>query len=390
MTQSASATRPPVNWPTSIFIVATTIGALLWPLYAYFYGVTAGEIVLALVYYSISGMSITVGYHRLVAHRSFQCRPWLKTVLLVTGSAAWQGSALEWADDHVRHHANIDTELDPYNIKKGFFHAHVGWLFTKRDIVVEESPGFLTSDPLIMWQHRHYLPLAIVTSFVVPLAIAGIGGLFLAGVVRLVAVHHSTWLINSWAHTGSNRPYNPSVSAVDNWFLAFFTFGEGYHNYHHAFPGDYRNGVAKYAWDPSKWTIWLLSRTGVVWGLRRISPTVQWSRRVDTLVTAEARTVSFKAVMAARAGLEARIRRTETRIHRMSARIKDLQLPSSVELAELRRRVSDAVADWKAKRGDKDLLRIKRAQELVEHLAAYRELLARVIDHQNRVGMIPA
>jgi stearoyl-CoA desaturase (delta-9 desaturase) len=359
--------------------------------YAYFFGVTTAEMALAFAYYAVSGMSITVGYHRLIAHRSFRCRRSLRALLLITGSSAWQGSALEWATEHVRHHANIDTESDPYNIKKGFWHAHVGWLFRKRDVGLEDAPAFLVSDPLIVLQHRYYVPLAVVTSFVIPFALAGIGGLFLAGVVRLVAVHHSTWLINSWAHTGRRRPYNPLISAVDNWFLAFFTFGEGFHNYHHAFPGDYRNGVAKLAWDPSKWVIWLFSRTGLAWGLRRISPTLQWRREIDTLVSGyETRAASFKAVMSARARLESTIRKTETRIHKLSARIHELQISSALELSELRAQMSAAIADWKTRHGDSNFPRVKRAQELVEHLAAYRELRARLIAYQSRLGMVPA
>lgn len=245
--------RSPLSWPTILFLAATTVAAGLWPVYAYFYGVTAGEAALAVSYFVLSGLSITVGYHRLIAHRAFACQSWLKFLLLVFGSAAWQGSALSWSADHIRHHAYTDTGRDPYNIKEGFLHAHVGWLFRREH--PSAIPENLKADRLLVWQDRWYLPLAIVVSFVVPFLVAGTGGFLLAGVVRLVVGHHATWFVNSWAHVGGNRPYDPRVSAADSWIVSLFTFGEGFHNYHHAFPTDYRNGVSPLAWDPSKWLI---------------------------------------------------------------------------------------------------------------------------------------
>ena len=258
--ERSDAGHEPLSWPTLLFIVGTTIAAAFWPLYAYHYGVTVGEILLAIGYFVVGGLSITVGYHRLIAHRSFACRPWLKAALLVTGAATWQGSALEWAGDHVRHHGYTDTPKDPYNIKQGFWHAHVGWLFRRQ--ADRPIPEFLAGDAMLRLQHRYYIPLAILTSFVVPFLIAGWGGLFLAGVVRLVIGHHVTWFINSWAHSIGTRPYDPNISAGDNWLLAFFTFGEGFHNFHHAFPQDYRNGVTAWSFDPSKWIIIGLSGVG--------------------------------------------------------------------------------------------------------------------------------
>src|SRR5512139_2193517 len=136
--------RQPLSWPTILFIGGTTLGAALWPVYTYFYGVDLPEIILALVYFVAAGMSITVGYHRLFAHRSYECRSWMKVVLLLFGAAAWQGSALEWAADHVRHHGYTDTERDPYSVKKGVWHAHIGWLFHRQ--ADRPVPDFLSTD----------------------------------------------------------------------------------------------------------------------------------------------------------------------------------------------------------------------------------------------------
>ena len=158
--------RRPLSWPTILFITGTTIVAALWPLYAYFYGVTAVQIALALGYYVAAGMSITVGYHRMISHRAFRCQRWLEALFLIFGSTAWQGSALDWATDHVRHHSYTDTGRDPYNIKEGFLHAHVGWLFRKNQD--GPVPAFLADDKLLELQDRYYIPLAVTMSFVSP------------------------------------------------------------------------------------------------------------------------------------------------------------------------------------------------------------------------------
>src|SRR6185503_183251 len=144
--------RPPVSWSTTIFILATTVGALLSPIYFWHFGLTRGEIALAIAYFVGCGMAITSGYHRLIAHRSYRCHPWLETVFLLLGAAAWQGSALDWAADHVRHHSYTDSHRDTYNIKEGVWHAHVGWLFRKQKPA--SIPPFLRGDRLLELQDR--------------------------------------------------------------------------------------------------------------------------------------------------------------------------------------------------------------------------------------------
>jgi stearoyl-CoA desaturase (delta-9 desaturase) len=334
-----------------LFIVGTTVGAALWPLYAYFYGVTLGQVLLAVAYFVIAGMSITVGYHRLFSHRSFNCRPWMKAALLVTGSSAWQGSALDWAADHIRHHGYTDTEKDPYNIKQGVWHAHVGWLF--RRTTDRPVPGFLTSDPLIVWQDKYYIPLAILTSFVVPYLIAGTGGLLLAGVVRIVVGHHVTWFVNSWAHLGGSRPYDPGCSAADNWVVALFTFGEGYHNYHHTFPNDYRNGITAWSWDPSKWVIQAFSFFGIAYDLKRVGPIARWQKRVQgAMADATADSKHESGV--------------------------DYEISARDNLSELRENLSKALQDKAEQVGSASRRKVERARELLDRMEAYGDLLDRM------------
>lgn len=266
-----------INWPTLLFLLLTPPAALIWSgVRVHLSGVHALEIGLFLFYFVACGMSITAGYHRLFAHRAYECNRAVKLFFVLFGAAAFQHSVLSWSSDHRRHHKNIDREEDPYNIKKGFFWAHIGWLLVndhKRSRFTNVPD--LESDPLLVWQHRHYIPIAIFMGFVLPFAVgyafgSAWGGLVWGGLVRVVVGHHVTFLVNSLAHTLGKRPYSLDVSARDSVVTALLTFGEGYHNYHHRFAADYRNGVRGYQFDPTKWLIRGLAAIGFAWDLRRI------------------------------------------------------------------------------------------------------------------------
>ncbi len=366
-----------LSWPTILFIFGTTVGALLWPFYAYVYGVTAGEILLAVAYFVATAMSITVGYHRLIAHRSFACRSWVEAIFLIVGSAAWQGSALDWASDHIRHHGHTDTKKDPYNINQGVWYAHIGWLFWKRD--ASDVPGFLANDRLIALQHRYYVPLAIFTSFVVPYLIAGTGGLMLAGLVRIVVGHHVTWLVNSWAHIGGNRPYNPNVSAADNWMVALFTFGEGWHNYHHTFPNDYRNGIGALAWDPSKWLVWSMAKLGIAWDLKLVAPTDRWKKRVAGLLDySDPDGVSVQRLRKTKAELERQIEENRARAERLLRDSLDYEQAAHENIRDLRDRVAGYLTEKQEALTESTRTRLERACETLDNIDVYQSLLERV------------
>jgi stearoyl-CoA desaturase (delta-9 desaturase) len=384
MSTSSEPVLRPINWPTVLFIAGTSLGALAWPVYAWHFGVTWAEIVLAIVYFYACGMAITVGYHRLLSHRTFKAHPAVEAVLLALGAAAWQGSALEWSVDHIQHHSHIDTEADPYNRRRGFWYSHIGWLLRRETgTQMARLPHFLKNDRLVMFQHRWYVPIAVAVSFILPLALCGWGGLLLVGAVRIVALHHTTWFINSWAHTGNQRPYNPDVTASDNWLLAIFTFGEGWHNYHHAFPNDYRNGVRKWDWDPSKWAIWGMSKLGLAYDLKRVNPATMWKRRVDALLAYEGCPRTRETLLAkTRETLERSIRRNEQRLASLSERLHEKAASSQAELQELRRRVAERMDDWKRARDRRSLARARRMQEAIDQLMLYRELLERLAPAQ--------
>ena len=265
-----------INWVTATFLVLTPLTAVVWGgVHIAHFGVYPFEVLLCLLYIAATGFSITAGYHRHFAHGAYECRWFVKAFYLMFGAAAFQHSVLSWASDHRRHHLNIDEDLDPYNIKRGFLWAHVGWLMVKRPQPDDFSniPD-LVADPMIRLQHRFYVPLAIAMGFGMPLAIGYAigypwGCLLWAGVLRTVLVHHSTFFVNSLAHTLGKRPYSIAVSARDSVVTALLTMGEGYHNFHHRFATDYRNGVLRHQWDPTKWLIRALAGIGWAWGLSR-------------------------------------------------------------------------------------------------------------------------
>ncbi len=264
-------------WGTILLFVTMTVVTVLGvPLFAYFYDYSQLDWTLLAMLYIVTGLGITVGYHRMISHRSFECRPWVKVCLLIAGGWALQNSALLWCADHIRHHARTDSDEDPYNAQKGFWHSHCGWLFEETPHRSDSYERRLRKDPIIMWQHRYY-PAIVASGLLTPFVagyiynglMSGVGCFLLAGMLRTVLVLNSTFTINSLCHMWGHQPHGTQDSSRDSWLISFVSFGEGYHNYHHTFSYDYRNGPRWYNFDPSKWLIYLLSRTGLAYNLQR-------------------------------------------------------------------------------------------------------------------------
>jgi stearoyl-CoA desaturase (delta-9 desaturase) len=192
------------------------------------------------------------------------------------GAAAVQNSALAWSADHRAHHASTDERGDPYSIAHGFWWAHVGWIVSRAPRARNRSRvRTLERDPLIRLQHVAYVPLAIFVGALLPAAIGSLwgdalGAVLVAGWLRLVLQWHATFSVNSLAHSIGRRPYSLLTSARDSVWVAFVTLGEGYHNFHHRFPVDYRNGIRWYHFDHTKWWVWGASRIGLAGNLRRV------------------------------------------------------------------------------------------------------------------------
>lgn len=265
------------NWTTGLFIIGYHVGLLVGlPFYFYYSPPTVSLIVVSVVLLFLTEIGIGGAYHRFYAHRCYSLSKPAEGVLLLLATLATQGSALTWSYEHRLHHSFVDTDRDPYSIKKGFWYAHVLWLFEKAKPMDEKRVPDLIKNKLVMFQHKYAGTLQIGSNLVVCGLIGWMLGDFLGAFVitwwtRLLVSHHLTWFVNSLAHCWGEKTYSKEHSAVDNYILAFLTVGEGYHNYHHTFAADYRNGVRWYHFDPTKWTIWTLSKLGLARNLRRFN-----------------------------------------------------------------------------------------------------------------------
>lgn len=277
MPDSVQGPTPKLVWDNIIFFAVTTlVGIVGGPLYLFHYGISVSETLLFTFYFCSSLLCVTMGYHRLFAHMSYKANPLIQFLFLFFGAAAFQQSALKWASQHRTHHQFVDTDKDPYNIKKGFFYAHIGWLILWQQTTDYQNVRDLQRNPLIVHQHRHYLLWAIGSGILLPLAIGALTGHLLGALVfavcaRLTLAYHTTFCINSVCHMFGKATYDIYSSAKDHWLAALITFGEGYHNYHHHFPADYRNGVRWYHWDPTKWLITMLAWMGLASDLKKVS-----------------------------------------------------------------------------------------------------------------------
>lgn len=264
------------NWGPALFLIIYQIFFLIsFPIYLYYMTPSIGMVFTTFILLYLTGLSITVGYHRFYSHRSYRTNKFVEAVLLFFGAMATQGSALRWSFDHRLHHAHVDTDEDPYSINKGFWYAHCLWILEKpRKIEAKVIPD-LMKNSFVQFQHRYYEILMVLTNalafvFVGWLLNDYVGAFFLAVLARLFLLHHFTWFINSLAHTWGDKPFCQEQSAVNNFVIALLTFGEGYHNFHHTFANDYRNGIKWYHFDPSKWVIWTLNKLRLADSLKQV------------------------------------------------------------------------------------------------------------------------
>ena len=271
--------KAPINWPGAIVLIGTPLAAIvLFPWYSMQHDFSAGAWISFVFLLAWSGLGITAGYHRLWAHRAYEAALPLKIFLMIGGTFSIQNSILFWASGHRVHHRHVDdVDQDPYSIKRGFWFAHLGWMLRNYDSAepnYKNAPDLL-NDKLVMFQHNHYIKLVVLVHVVllvgIGYAVGDIAGvLLLGGLLRLIISHHVTFFINSLCHMWGKRPYTDENTARDNFLLAIPTWGEGYHNYHHIFQYDYRNGVKWWQYDPTKWLIWSCSKLGLAKNLRRI------------------------------------------------------------------------------------------------------------------------
>jgi len=273
--------KPKIIWLNSlVFSITFVIAVIGVSLYAYIYGYDAATISGFIIATGYCGMSITAGYHRLWSHRAYETNSIIRFIFAIGGAFAVQNSALHWCSDHRVHHKHVDdNDVDPYSAKRGFWYSHIGWML--REYQAHRYYDYnnvrdLQRDKIVMWQHKYYLTLVLTTNFGFPLLFGFINGnilgsLLLIGFMRLVISHHVTFFINSLAHMWGKQPYNDQNTAKDNPIVALLTYGEGYHNFHHAFQSDYRNAIKWWQFDPTKWFIKSLNWIGLANNLKQVS-----------------------------------------------------------------------------------------------------------------------
>lgn len=266
-----------ICWPVFLFIVGYHLFlAIALPLYFISHTPSSALLLLSAGLVFLSGLAITSGYHRLYSHTTYKTHPVVEAIFLFFGSIATQGSALRWCHDHRLHHAYVDTDKDPYSVKKGLFHAHILWMFFKTAEIDPKVVSDLSRNKLLQHQHKYYIFWMLGSNALSFLAVGFLLGDFLGAFlfawwVRLLVLHHSTWCINSLAHYWGTKLYSQEHSAVDNYLISLLTYGEGYHNYHHTFAYDYRNGIRWYHFDPAKWLIWTLYKMGLAYDLKKVN-----------------------------------------------------------------------------------------------------------------------
>jgi stearoyl-CoA desaturase (Delta-9 desaturase) len=233
--------------------------------------VTPTHLVLFFVGFLLTGLGITVGFHRMLTHRSFETNPAVRALLLILGSMAVEGPAKEWVSLHLQHHAHSDAEDDPHSPNDGFFHAHWGWMMHVKNQRNGKYTAAVERDPVAMFVSRTFI-LWVAVGYIVPFLIAGWEGFIWGGLFRQLAVHQVTFAVNSAAHRWGSRPFDTRDESRNNWWVGILALGEGWHNNHHAFPSSAFHGLWWWQFDLSSYVIRVLQATGLAWHVQHPTP----------------------------------------------------------------------------------------------------------------------
>lgn len=263
-----------VDWLNVYFILLVPAVGVYWSLWT---PLSWKTLVWSIVYYFNTGLGITAGYHRLWAHTSYSASLPLKIYLAFVGAGAVEGSIRWWARGHRAHHRYTDTDKDPYSVRKGLLYSHLGWMVMRQNPkrIGRTDITDLNEDAVVIWQHKHFIPSVLFAGVIFPMLVAGLGwgdwkgGFIYAGILRVFFVQQATFCVNSLAHWLGDQPFDDRNSPRDHIVTALVTLGEGYHNFHHEFPSDYRNAIEWHQYDPTKWAIWTWKQLGLAYDLKQ-------------------------------------------------------------------------------------------------------------------------
>lgn len=247
------------------------------------------SIIVQIVLFIFGFLGITAGYHRLWSHKSYEANEFLQIFLMIFGTTATQGNAITWVKEHRTHHRNEEKHGDPHNINRGFFHAHIGWLlfdYDKKELseIQKTDISDLLKNKVLLFQRKHYSLLWWLFSIFIPLILSmiwnDIYNMFWLNIIRMCFIMHFTFFVNSLAHIIGNKPYDNTLKASDNLLVSILTFGEGWHNYHHTFPKDYRASPGN-VYNPTTWFIYLTKVFGLSKNLTINSGKIQKTNKFD-------------------------------------------------------------------------------------------------------------
>ena len=268
--------RHPYGWRSSApFIIAN-----LLPFLAFFTGITQKALILGIVSYLVRMFGITAGYHRYFSHRSYKLARGPQFVLAFIGTSAAQKGVLWWAAHHRDHHRYSDTARDPHSPQKGFWWSHIGWILCDAygETDYDNIKDF-AKYPELVWLNKHdwVAPWALgIASFIY----AGWSGLIVGFFASTVLLWHMTFCVNSLSHVWGKRRYATGDTSRNNWFVAFFTGGEGWHNNHHHYPACARQGFRWWEYDPTYWVLRAGATVGIVKDLRQPPLAARQSKRI--------------------------------------------------------------------------------------------------------------
>jgi stearoyl-CoA desaturase (delta-9 desaturase) len=253
----------------SVVVPLLAVFVAIWTLWERIVGWR--EITIMLVGYVLTALGVTIGFHRMLTHRSFEGYPAVRFVFMVLGSMALQGPCHEWASNHIKHHAHTDEAEDPHSPLHGFFHSHLGWLVSGPKPDFEKYGKWMLKDPLVMFVGRTWYVWVLI-GLIIPYALGGWTGLLWGGLVRIFLLNHVTWSVNSVCHTFGNKMFITEDESRNNWAVGLLAMGEGWHNNHHAFPRSAFHGMRWYQFDMSSYIIWTMEKVGLVWNVQRVPP----------------------------------------------------------------------------------------------------------------------
>jgi stearoyl-CoA desaturase (delta-9 desaturase) len=238
------------------------------------------ELTLFVVLFTLPGIGVTVGYHRLLSHRSFETGPITKASLLALGAMSIPSRPIDFAATHLEHHAHSDRDGDPHSPLDGFLHAHAGWLLDiRRPRARDRYCRHLLADPAVMFVERTAFLWFGLGFFVIPFAVAGWNGFLWGGLVRMGFGNHLAYAVNSICHKFGSRPFDTGDESRNNFVMGVLVFGEGWHNNHHAFPASAYHGLGWRQPDLSGLVIRMLARCGLAWNVKEPSPKLLLRKR---------------------------------------------------------------------------------------------------------------